>query len=204
MTCLKGLRVGGILCMKNGTILFFFISLTTSLYFFFHQETETLRDKVQGVQNQEERVELENFEFTEYDGSRVLRTIKGGQAFLFDPNRLEIQKGLEAHTPTSGRVEAQKARVIFATQGAMDFIATKPEVQDIWFYDQVIFLKDNQRMETSAAHYDPKKKEISSQVPSKLIQIGQGWIEGQKGFRFFLDREDLEMQGLVRGTIKGP
>ena len=150
------------------------------------------------------RVSLEEFTLYKYRNHKVETTLSGKLAHFLDPNILELYgslRGLRHNTEKREYLSAESAIVYFSSNGISQLMENA-EIIEAELEDNVNLGIKYNRLLTEFAEYLPNEKLLQSELPV-VLKGPTGEFEGQNGFRYFMDDENIRIFGPIKGTLQG-
>ena len=180
------------------------MALVAAIYLFLTRDQMPLRRQMEkGLINQP-RIVLEDFTIYRYADNHLISTLSGQMGSFMEPNIVDISGNIRGIRHDSAKKEfllAQSAEGHLKSVGVIQMMNGAD-------FDYAVFQKDvrlgwdSSTLKTEYAKYTADRDVLESDIPVQ-IETPNTHFYGDNGFVYDVEKEEMTIQGPIKGVISG-
>lgn len=180
----------------------FLVMFTSALLLYFTREVVSLRENLDSRVSDEPRLKMGDFTLFRFEKDVLKSVLKAHYGDFRAPNTVEL------HGDVAGSRYTEKGREDFSTQlvkvklrvESVDDLFKESEIDSAYLPIGVLFNFRDYKLTSEKAKVFGKEKVIVGEN-NVFVEGNSRWFKGKEGFHWDMEKESLNIFGLVEGEI---
>lgn len=183
-------------------IIGFLIFFVISLYLFFTKPHVAPLDALKSETTKTPRIILADFTFYKYEKGTLSTTLSSRLGYLNEPNSVELFGNVRAVNHKSTETETVRAEtgIAYFQTDSLGRLLQESELDRAELKGSIEVDFHNHKLTTDYIEFLSKERIAQSSKPTRIDGANR-WFTGQNGFRYDLNKEEINFLGPIEGEV---